>query len=203
MISFEDQLYIRYGTSLKDSSPYPVESVSRIILHRGYSEPENVTINDIAVLILQNSISKSSKVDFARLPTFEFDGIFQVSVYGWGHRDVDEPKSDALLKATMITKRSRDCVEEWNPGCQTEFNCQHICAIADSSGSGEGDSGGPVVLGGTVVGLVSLDLNFSETEFGEFEPDPPNEERLFQRTFYHIDFINARERNHIEHILIP
>ena len=150
-----------------------------------------VNVNDIAVLRLKNKILKSYNVDYAKLPTYEFDGVFSVSVFGWGRLDEDGPRSDVLLRTTMKTIRTANCVRNWNPGCLSPDNCQHICASSEYTATGTGDSGGPVVFpDGTVVGLVTCEVPL------EFNEAPPREARMFTRLFRYLNFVQFHEGNH-------
>ncbi|KAI2801680.1 hypothetical protein BLOT_009494 [Blomia tropicalis] len=193
--SFEKRVYVRYGTAWSNLSSYPVKNVTKIIRHGNFKVfgKMNIPINDIAIIILQEPIYRSFRVGYARLPTYEFDGAFTVSIFGWGHMDVNESSSIDLLKSTMRTKRTADCVKAWNPGCFSVKHCQHICAIAEYTATGDGDSGGPVVFpDGTVVGMIMFELDLEQ------DPDvPPWEERLFLRLFGYLNFIHLRERDHL------
>lgn len=193
--SFEKRVYVRYGTAWSNLSSYPVKNVTKIIRHGNFKVfgKMNIPINDIAIIILQEPIYRSFRVGYARLPTYEFDGAFTVSIFGWGHMDVNESSSIDLLKSTMRTKRTADCVKAWNPGCFSVKHCQHICAIAEYTATGGGDSGGPVVFpDGTVVGMIMFELDLEQ------DPDvPPWEERLFLRLFGYLNFIHLRERDHL------
>ena len=195
----KERIYIRYGTSLRNESRYPTVKVSYIVRHRLYNESMinerygRIPINDIAVLRLKHDIVRSSNVDYAKLPTYEFEGIFSVSLYGWGRMDINGSRSEFLLKTTMKTKRTSQCVNRMNPGCLSRKKCQHICAVSTYSGTGTGDSGGPIVFSdGTVVGLATGEFSIETNE-----NNPPREERIFTRIFRYLKFIQLRERNHI------
>ena len=159
-------------------------------------------INDIAVLRLAVHIRKSYNVDFAKLPTYEFDGVFPVSIYGCGRMErLNGTRSEFLLKTTMTTKRTADCVNYRNPGCLSRESCQHICAISNYCASGKGDSGGPIVFpDGTVVGLVTGEFG-TRINRRKNRNFPPQEERIFTRTFHFLNFIHHHERNHIIKLL--
>ena len=174
-------------------SAFPVIPVSRIVVHRDYGLIDDLPENDIAILILKEKILETNGIEYARLPTYEFDGEFSVSLYGWGEVAEVGPVSYFLLKTTMETMTTSDCVENWYPGCLSEDECKIICAVSAVTGDGTGDSGGPVVFhDGTVVGIVMYKI-FTNTSMDEEEPW---QERIFLRTFSYKKFIDFRELRH-------
>ena len=174
-------------------SLFPVIPVSRIVVHRNYDWINQGEENDIAILILKEKIPQKNGIEYARLPTYEFDGEFFVSIYGWGRVTDDGPRSYFLLKTTMETMTTSDCVENWYPGCLSEDECKIICAVSAVTGDGTGDSGGPVVFhDGTVVGIVMYKI-FTNISMDEEEPW---QERIFLRTFSYKKFIDFRELRH-------
>ena len=174
-------------------SVFPAIPVSRVVVHQNYGFIDGIPVNDIAILVLNDEISKVYNVEYARLPTYEFDGDFSVSVYGWGNVAEGGPASNYLLETTMDTMITSDCVRMWFPGCRSIEKCKIICAISVFNGSGAGDSGGPVVLhDGTVVGIVMSKI-FTNTSMDEEELW---QQRIFLRTFSYKKFIDFRELRH-------
>ncbi|KAI2801681.1 hypothetical protein BLOT_009495 [Blomia tropicalis] len=193
--SFEERLYIRYGTPLAFWSLFPVIPVSRIVVHRNYDWINQGEENDIAILILKEKIPQKNGIEYARLPTYEFDGEFFVSIYGWGDVAEGGPSSYFLKKTIMETMTTFDCALMENPGCISENECKIICAVSDDTGDGDGDSGGPVVFhDGTVVGMISEKF-FTNDSMDEKEPW---QERIFLRTFSYRNFISFQELRHFQ-----
>ena len=179
-------------------SLFPVIPVSRIVVHRNYDWINEISINDIAILILKNEISQAYRVDYARLPTYEFDGEFSVSIYGWGDVAEGGPPSYFLLKTTMETMSTSDCAKMLYPGCLSENECKIICAVSTDSGDGKGDSGGPVVFhDGTVVGMITVKVWTNDS----MEEEEPWQERIILRTFSYKKFIDFRELHHPQKFL--
>ena len=176
---YPERVYIRYGTSSALNSSYPAIEVSKIVVHEDFSTYATMPQNDIAILILKEPISNLYDIEYAKLPTHDFDGVFPVSVYGWGYYEL----CDELLKTTLLTMRTADCVLRIFPGCWSKDDCNHICAISDVSGINFGDSGGPAVLpDGTVVGIISYSVY-----------PPPGivfYEQLYVKIFSYLNFIH-------------
>ncbi|XP_048486980.1 trypsin CFT-1-like [Plutella xylostella] len=150
------QVVIRVGSTYNDRGG-SVHVTSKIVVHESY----NVPLNDVAVLVLSDSISnyRSSSVQPAVIPPGGYvvpDNASVVAV-GWGRTVANCSKSLPLgLRHVGLRNVDRDtCSARWGVQGPDSVLC---AALLDVGGAGVcyGDSGGPLVYNGVVVGVASF-----------------------------------------------
>ncbi|KAG7297168.1 hypothetical protein JYU34_020143 [Plutella xylostella] len=150
------QVVIRVGSTYNDRGG-SVHVTSKIVVHESY----NVPLNDVAVLVLSDSISnyRSSSVQPAVIPPGGYvvpDNASVVAV-GWGRTVANCSKSLPLgLRHVGLRNVDRDtCSARWEVQGPDSVLC---AALLDVGGAGVcyGDSGGPLVYNGVVVGVASF-----------------------------------------------
>lgn len=170
-------LLVRSG-SLHRSNGGSLTAVTKVIRHPGYNS--NTHDNDIAVLHLA---ALGSDLTPAVLPAPGEDpqGGTAVNIAGWG-----TTKQGGTLSANLMTvhypvvgrKKCNDDYKEASGG-DDMISDQMFCtgAPAGAKGACQGDDGGPVLSGSTVVGIISwrhscAQPNFPDvnTRVGSFVP---------------------------------
>ncbi|XP_067010236.2 mite allergen Der f 3 [Anabrus simplex] len=131
--------------------------VSQIIVHEQYSA-SNSWINDIAVLKVSTPFSLDSRRQAVKLPA---QGLAtadnsRATVIGWGRLRQNGAIPNELQKVDILIANQAQCRSVYNSMGYNIYDSQ-ICADVPEGGKGScnGDSGGPLFVGGTVVGLVS------------------------------------------------
>lgn len=132
--------------------------VEKIVVHEGYDEGDSWK-NDIAVVAVLDPF----KIDGVNVTPIALPAQGQnpedgaaVTVIGWGRLQQNGPIPNTLQKVDLAVVNQQKCNDVY-----TEFGYPiydgHICADVPegNQGSCNGDSGGPLFVNGTVVGLVS------------------------------------------------
>ena len=149
------ELRIRAG-STKVHSGGSLHRVKKVILHKNYSKPKNVPVNDIALLRLRGSF----KLGKTRKPVPLYEGKSsslkgkRALVTGWGTtKSGEHPEGLRKVSVPMVSKGS--CKKSYHD--YGGIPKGEICAGVAKGGkdSCSGDSGGPLVIGGKLVGIVS------------------------------------------------
>lgn len=145
---------IQYGVTEITSTGPNVASVEEIIVHEGYNPSDNY-INDIALLHLSAPLRLNDFINTVKLPKqgqVTRAGSDAVLV-GWGLNASSGIVQTHLQKVDIKIFSDDDCQELHNNG--THFT--NICAGVPGGGKGQcnGDSGGPLLVNGEQVGIVS------------------------------------------------
>ncbi|XP_066503541.1 granzyme M-like [Hoplias malabaricus] len=110
--------------------------------------------NDIMLIKLRGTVIQSQTVNWIPIPLTTEEGIpvnMGCSVVGWGKTGQNNPPSARLLETqTQIIDRTM-CINNWHRRPITQ---SMVCARGPATC--KFDSGGPLVCGGTAVGIVSF-----------------------------------------------
>ncbi|XP_072389757.1 trypsin-1-like [Diabrotica undecimpunctata] len=131
------------GTSNLTRSDTTIK-IENVIIHEKF-RPRRFYDYDIAIVKLAEKVTFSDKIQPINLP--EQDAEVRIStsltVAGWGLTKLSGRASDVLMKTTVTVTRHCSCMKTI------------IAAYDRKSGICKGDSGGPLQLNGTLVGVVS------------------------------------------------
>ncbi|KAJ9580882.1 hypothetical protein L9F63_023943, partial [Diploptera punctata] len=131
-------------------------SVKRYIIYEQY-DPEDNYKNDIALLELESALplSQANNIQAVKLPQQDATTAANktATVMGWGHIYTGGPTSEVLLMVDLKTYSDEDCVRL----LAGNSHPTNICAGVEGGGKGfcGGDSGGPLIVDGVQVGIVS------------------------------------------------
>ncbi|XP_047109610.1 mite allergen Eur m 3-like [Schistocerca piceifrons] len=134
-------------------------SVTSIVIHPQYDESDS-WVNDVAVLRVWMPFPLNGEtVAPIQLPAQGEDtpAGSPVTVVGWGRLSFDGNISNSLQKVDIEVWDRELCSSLFEDGFQSPVYPTQICAAGvDERGSScDGDSGGPLLHEGVVVGLVS------------------------------------------------
>ncbi|XP_059223363.1 uncharacterized protein LOC106089070 [Stomoxys calcitrans] len=152
-------------------------NVSEITVHPSYNENDN----DIALMKLAAPLQMNENVRAIELATEEPPVGSFVTTSGWGRLSQDGAQPEILQYFAMLGLPNAEC-KTWLPRlsdntiCLVHFNGQGVC---------RGDSGGPAVYDGKLVGVTNSVLGVC----GRFGPD------VFSSVAHHRDWVvrNSRE----------
>lgn len=150
---------VRYG-SLKlyeEDGSYRNASVASISRHPQYDDL--LTDYDVALLHLSAAITRSPNADIIPLATETPANGSQVLISGFGLMDLDltaAPAEHLQLAERMVVMDHDQCEEEWSLGGALLISDRILCVASDSQTALPGDSGGPMVFGGRLVGVTSF-----------------------------------------------
>ncbi|XP_071637582.1 chymotrypsin-2-like [Temnothorax longispinosus] len=142
-------------------------AVKEIITHKEYN-PSNSWVNDIALIRVFSPFNPSSNVGLVTLPaqneTVQEGAVARVS--GFGRLSPDGPGSKYLQKANIYIAKQDYCKRMYDRMMYDIYDT-HICAYDPNvnRGSCKGDSGGPLIVNGKLVGLVSWAKACSLTDY--------------------------------------
>ncbi|KOB69586.1 Co-chaperone protein HscB, mitochondrial [Operophtera brumata] len=148
---------IRVGSTFRTRGGV-IHNVKTIVHHPDFDN--TYYTNDIAVLVVANRINLNANV---RQGTLIKQGV-EVKpnslsmLVGWGVREVDSGQPDQLQQTTLLTIDQNVCKERYNT-IGAMITDSMMCAGKLNAGGPDGcfgDSGGPLIYKGLVVGLVSF-----------------------------------------------
>ncbi|XP_049856236.1 trypsin-1-like [Schistocerca gregaria] len=141
-----------------DSSIEQRSQVSEQIVHPDYEMVGTVAINDIAVFLLQSSLSLSGNVQAISLPTAGSVPTAGSSAIlsGWGSTSTGilPHVPDILQWVEVSIVSNTECAELLG---DSELNDDNVCTgpVTGGISACSGDSGGPLAQDGTLIGVVS------------------------------------------------
>ncbi|XP_071054056.1 chymotrypsin-1-like [Onthophagus taurus] len=149
-------LSIQYGLIKISEDVTNSIPIMKVITHESYDR-ENYDRNDIALLKLTFEIPLSESVQPIKLPTEEqtFEAWSIGTLTGWGASYTGGDPLENLHKVNLFIYPQTECTKIFN---SDRFNViAELCAGVLPGGKGQchGDSGGPLTLHGTQVGIVS------------------------------------------------
>ncbi|XP_046802004.1 serine protease 46 isoform X1 [Lucilia cuprina] len=148
------QINIQYGSIELDQNSTDLANVSKIFVHEGYN-PANQYIHDIALLRLEKPATVEKDFVGVRLPELNAstDNQTPVTLIGWGLNATGGVVQQLLQKVDLEIFDDDECSKRHG----VQMHSTTICAGVPEGGKGQcsGDSGGPLLLNGTQVGIVS------------------------------------------------
>ncbi|XP_077256105.1 trypsin-1-like isoform X3 [Temnothorax americanus] len=157
--------------------------VERIVIHENY-RPANSWLNDIALLEVKTPFVKSNKVGHVPLPpkghTVKANDVAVVS--GWGRLWQGGPTTTKLQRVNILIADQEYCRYMYSNMGYNVYPTQ-VCAHHPETekGSCHGDSGGPLTVGGKLVGLVSWANGCASTSYPT----------VYTRVVSYLDWIKA------------
>ncbi|CAG2112075.1 unnamed protein product [Medioppia subpectinata] len=149
-------LVIKYGGLNVDTLPIKSE-VAEIRQHESYDKPIRIDY-DYAVIVLADNIQTTpGKVETIQLVDTEPADGAEAHATGWGRLVGTDKNSGAkelqYQKFQIVSYDS--CVKAYAPYPNIDISRQMICAKHQTSSTCNGDSGGPLIVGGKLAGIVS------------------------------------------------
>ncbi|XP_055842716.1 serine protease SP24D-like [Episyrphus balteatus] len=165
-----NEIIIRVGSMYRLTGGKLV-AVKNIKVHEHYGN----FLNDIALLELEETLTFSSNVQPIALSTDEVPNDAQVIISGWGRLYENGENAEWLKYNTVSRLDQADCQR------QIGYGLDSIICLAHSANKGAcmGDSGGPAVYNGKLVGIS----NFIMDVCGSSKPD------AFGKVSYYLDWI--------------
>lgn len=169
----------RYLTRSDPDAGVNVLRISSALLHPDY-KPWLSRENDLAILYVKGDLGDATA---AHLPTDATPSGEVATTAGWGLEAEDKEPPEKLRSVTLKTLDQQECVEKSAPLLVTQnMLCAGPLDGSSAQGGGLGDSGGPLLVGDTLVGVLSWGLNYPVVKEG----DPT----VFTRVSSYIDWIN-------------
>ncbi|KAG7197994.1 hypothetical protein KM043_016219 [Ampulex compressa] len=141
--------------------------VAAIIVHEEYN-PADSWKNDVALLKVKTPFVKTQHVSFVTLP--EADMVVNANdvavVSGWGNLFQGGPTSVRLQRVNIYIAHQEYCKYMYKQMYYNVYDSQ-VCAFDPTvqKGSCHGDSGGPLTVQGTLIGLVSWARGCALTDY--------------------------------------
>ncbi|XP_066591615.1 ovochymase-1-like [Prorops nasuta] len=176
----KDDINVIAGVIDKREQKYKHE-VEAIIRNTKFSPP-NSNVHDIALLKMKKPFENVPSIKSVTLPAK--DEVIKAKdtavVSGWGRYWIGGSSSYILQRANIIIADQNYCKKMYKKIGKTIYDSQ-ICAYNPdiSTGSCKGDSGGPLIVKGKLVGLVSWSKNCSLTDYPT----------VYTRITSHLDWI--------------
>nr|XP_032527233.1 trypsin, alkaline A-like [Danaus plexippus plexippus] len=148
---------IRVGSSYRNGGG-TLHNIKKIISHEGFDK--NLYINDIAVIVVNKKflIGNSVRQGTIVKPGAEIMPNSICTLVGWGATERDGPQPNQLQYTTMLTIDLEDCKRRYKTIGAIITDSMLCAGRTDIDGVDGcfGDSGGPLIYKGVVVGLVSF-----------------------------------------------
>ncbi|XP_075157304.1 serine protease SP24D-like [Haematobia irritans] len=145
--------------------------VTRVIVHENYGN----FLNDIALLKLLDPLPWSNNVKPIELADSEVPAGEDVIISGWGRLSTDGPSSEILQWNTLKALTTKECRQT------IDFADDSLICLAhtENNGACNGDSGGPAIYQGKLVGVAGFVVGGCGTK----NPDG------YAKVFYHKEWI--------------
>ncbi|XP_060065633.1 fibrinolytic enzyme, isozyme C-like [Ylistrum balloti] len=124
--------------------------------HEYYGEGDGAFPNDIALLKFNESITGPGAASLVKLPDNDSKNKFaphRCDITGWGYTVYGVVLPEVLQQAKMTVMKEKWCVDVFGEDIIADG---HVCILSDDSSSCNGDSGGPLTCGDTLVGITSF-----------------------------------------------
>ncbi|ALC48828.1 CG32523 [Drosophila busckii] len=170
LVTPADLLTIRAG-SLNRFNGGEVRQVVEVKVHEGYGN----LYNDVAVLVLDRPLIYSENIRAIPLASADTPVDSPVIVSGWGRLATEGDVPRWLQWNTLSSLSTRKCTTS------TLMNGASLICLAHDAGQGVcfGDSGGPAIYNGEIVGIAGFVIGGC----GSKNPDG------YAKVFYHRDWI--------------
>ncbi|EDV38405.1 uncharacterized protein Dana_GF21864 [Drosophila ananassae] len=166
-----DRFTIRAGSNDRFSGGVLV-NVVEVIFHEGYNTNLH---NDVAVLRLESPLIFSSSIQPIALPSVQTPDDADIIVSGWGRLKAGGDLPRYLQYNTLKSISFEKCDELIGWGLEME-----LCLLHEAdNGVCHGDSGGPAIYNGEVVGIAGFVWGSCGTTY----PDG------YSRVWYHKEWI--------------
>jgi elastase-2 len=134
-----------------DTSGGEFRTFTRIVNHPDYGSGAGAYPNDISVLEMTSSVS-GPNIQAATMAEGSNDYAGSTAaISGWGRTCGSCSLPDALQYVNMPVLSNAQCTTFWG----SNINAGHVCVYNGNAGACNGDSGGPMTVGNTVIGLAS------------------------------------------------
>lgn len=117
--------------------------VRQIITHENYNPSGDGFPNDIAILLLDSSLTFNTYVQPAKLPESSFYPSSNCVMTGWGRNNIDNALPVTLQEAFVDPISNSQCQRAMRGIFGATIHDYHICPHNGESMSCNGDSGGP------------------------------------------------------------
>ncbi|XP_073832480.1 trypsin-1-like [Musca autumnalis] len=148
------QVNIQYGSNDLDHNSTQIANVTKIFVHEGY-DPSNHYIHDIALMRLDKPANVDKDFIGVRLPDYnsESEAETPATLIGWGLNATGGVVQKHLQKVDLEIFGDAECSRRHG----IDIHPTNICAGVPEGGKGQcsGDSGGPLIVHNTQVGIVS------------------------------------------------
>ncbi|KAG7197992.1 hypothetical protein KM043_016217 [Ampulex compressa] len=144
-----------------------VHQIEQVIVHEEY-DPSNSWLNDIALLKVKTPFVMSEHVSPVPMPKYGdvVDTNAVAVTSGWGRLWLNGPTTHKLQRVNNYIASQDKCRDAYARVYYDVYET-HICANdpSVSKGACNGDSGGPLTVDGTLVGLTSWSIGCASTRF--------------------------------------
>lgn len=171
------------AASINLQDPRATHEVAQVITHENY-DASNSWINDIALLKVKTPFKRSETLGHVPLPpkghVVKANDVAVVS--GWGRLWQGGPTTTQLQRVNIVIADQTYCRNKYVNLGYYVHNTQ-VCAYDPrvEKGSCHGDSGGPLTVGGKLVGLVSWANGCASTSYPT----------VYTRVVSYLDWIKA------------
>lgn len=141
------------GTNHRTSGGF-AHSTARIVNHPSYNS--QTLANDISMVQTASTITFTSLVRSIPLGSTFIGGGVSATVSGWGQTSHPGSAATSLQFLTAPTLTNANCRSRFSAGNAARVFDNTICTfLRTGTGTCMGDSGGPLIAGGNVIGAVS------------------------------------------------
>jgi secreted trypsin-like serine protease len=133
-----------------------LRSLTSFVRHAGYVNDFNQGFpNDIATFRFANIAANANTgyVTMAASNAGNYAGQTCV-ITGWGRTTLSGPLSLTLQEGSGLVYTNLACANAWSTN---QINNGHICLSSETVSACNGDNGGPMICGHTLVGVMSWD----------------------------------------------
>ncbi|KAM3960023.1 trypsin beta [Aphomia sociella] len=150
----QDNLKVRVGSTISLSGG-TVVNIYNVIIHPDFVE--NPRIGDVAIVVLATPLGITPNINIAYIPpqqTYIPDG-YPVQIISWGFESEDGPQIETLKKIESKVLAQSECEAAYEDVESVTIYDQVFCASSDGTSLCIGDSGAPLIIGETLMGLSS------------------------------------------------
>ncbi|XP_014215792.1 chymotrypsin-2-like [Copidosoma floridanum] len=154
--AFVDQNYVAIaaGSNLLKGGDEQIYNSEYVVYHENFDDKQ--IVNDIGLIRVDRDITIGEKIKYISLAKEDFSlDDRSADLTGWGRLSNGGEFPNNLQEISLKVINQKECIKFWEN--MIPIRESHVCTFTkEGEGSCQSDSGGPLVIDGQQIGIVSF-----------------------------------------------